>query len=348
MNEAPLELIEKYLDRVRLYLPIDSEESLVEIRTHLLEEAESIGNGSITRGSAMMAIERFGDPKDAANALAGTGTRIGPVPTEYTQPLMRMIIVIVAIAAAFLVGAYIIGLTFPDWFSFTNYPIGIPFVIVQLVIYAFIILGIIYLVKRETAPTEKTAVEELLGIGSGAFKPKARTDALGDMIGGAVIGIIMILPQLRITLSPEFLVFADIIAVLMFSGAIKGVLFFVYGENNLNLMFEIFLSVAWVILCVGLINIGWGFDYLWSYSNGLGWYMTSMTELMNLIPFLSGIFDAIWAFIIFIIVVVSIWQTLMGITKISMYLQAEKGWWWTGNFGESHLFRRRPFRRFRQ
>ena len=238
MSEKPLDLIEKYLDRVRIYLPTDSEESLIEIRTHLLEEAESIGNGSITRGSAMLAIERFGDPKDAANAAAGTGKRVGPVPTEYTQPLMRMITVIVAIAAAFLVGAYIIGLTFPDWFSFTNYP-AIPFVIAQLGIYALIIIGIIYLVKRETAPTEKTVVEEILGIGSGAFKPKARTDALGDMLAGTVIGIIMILPQLRITLGSEFLVFADIIAVLMFSGAIKGVLFFVYGENNLNLMFEV-------------------------------------------------------------------------------------------------------------
>ena len=154
MSEKPLELIEKYLDRVRVYLPIDSEESLIEIRTHLLEEAESIGDGSITRGSAMMAIERFGDPKDAANALAGTGKRVGPVPTEYTQPLIRMITVIVAIAAAFLVGAYVIGLTFPDWFNFTNYPIAIPFVILQIVIYSFIIVGVIYLVKRETAPTE--------------------------------------------------------------------------------------------------------------------------------------------------------------------------------------------------
>ena len=77
MSEKPLDLIEKYLDRVRVYLPIDSEDVLIEIRTHLLEEAESIGDGSITRGSTMMAIERFGDPKDAANAAAGTFHRSG-------------------------------------------------------------------------------------------------------------------------------------------------------------------------------------------------------------------------------------------------------------------------------
>jgi len=339
MSEKPLDLIEKYLDRVRVYLPIGSEDSLIEIRTHLLEEAESIGNGSITRGSAMMAIERFGDPKDAANALAGTGKRVGPVPTEYTQPLMRMITVIVAIATALLIGAYVIGLTFPDWFSFTNFP-AIPFVLAQIGIYVLIILGIIYLVKRETAPTEKTAVEELLGIGSAAFKPKPRTDAFMDIVGGTVMGLIMLLPQLRITLSPAFLVFADIIAVLMFIGAIKGFLFFAYGENNLNLMFEILLSVGWVILCISLITIGWGFDYVWSYSDGLGWQMTSMIELADLIPFIGGMFDAIWALIIFIIVAVAIWQTFMSTMKISMYLKAEKGWWWTGNWGDSRLFGR--------
>ena len=73
--------------------------------------------------------------------------------------------------------------------------------------------------------------------------------------------------------------------------------------------------------------------------------MTNMIELMDMIPFLSGMFDTIWALVIFIIVVVSIWQTLMAIAKVSMYIKAEKGWWWTGNFGESHLFRRRLFRR---
>ena len=82
MSEKPLDLIEKYLERVRVYLPIDSEDVLIEIRTHLLEEAETIGDGNITRGSVMMAIERFGEPKDAANAAAGTGQKVGPVPEK--------------------------------------------------------------------------------------------------------------------------------------------------------------------------------------------------------------------------------------------------------------------------
>ena len=340
MSEKPLDLIEKYLDRVRVYLPIDSEDVLIEIRTHLLEEAESIGDGSITRGSVMMAIERFGDPKDAANAAAGTGKKIGPVPTEYTQPLIRMIVVIAAISSAFLVGAAVIGLTFPEWFNISNYPVALPFIGLQIVIYAFIILGVLYLIRRETAPTEKTPLEEILGIGSGAFKPKPRTDAFGDMFFGTIFGIVLLLPQMQITYTPAFAVFANIIAVLMFTGALKGLLFFLYGENNVNLMFEIFLCASWVILCIGLINVGWGLESVWSFSDTQGWYLTDMSELGELIPFLGGMFDALWAFIIFIITAVSIWQIIMSTMKVSMYTKAEKGWWWTGNFGESRLFRR--------
>ncbi len=343
MSEKPLDLIEKYLDRVRVYLPIDSEDVLIEIRTHLLEEAESIGDGSITRGSAMMAIERFGDPKDAANAAAGTGKKVGPVPTEYTQPLIRMIVVIVALSSAFLVGASVIGLTFPDWFDITNNPIALPLIIIQAVIYLIIIIGVLYLVRRESAPTEKTPLEEILGIGSGAFKPKPRTDAFGDMFFGSIIGIVLLLPQMQITYTPAFAAFVNIIVVLMFAGALKGLFFFLYGENNVNLMFEIFLSAAWVILCIGLINVGWGLESVWSFSDTQGWTLTYMAELGDLVPFIGGMFNGIWAVIIFIITAFSIWEIIMSTMKVSMYMKAEKGWWWTGNFGES-----RPFRRTRQ
>ncbi|MHA1637574.1 MAG: hypothetical protein ACTSUO_00305 [Candidatus Thorarchaeota archaeon] len=348
MSEKPLDLIEKYLDRVRVYLPIDSEDVLIEIRTHLIEEAESIGDGSITRGSTMMAIERFGDPKEAANAAAGTGKKVGPVPTEYTQPLIRMIVVIVALSTAFLVGASVIGLTFPDWFDITNYPIALPFIFIQGIIYLFIIIGVLYLVRRESAPTEKTPLEEVLGIGSGAFKPKPRTDAFADMFFGMIFGIVLLLPQMQITYTLAFAPFVNIIVVLMFVGALKGLLFFVYGENNVNLMFEIFLSAAWVILCIGLINVGWGLDSVWSFSDTTGWTLTSIAELGELIPFFGGMFDALWAFIIFIITAVSIWQIIMSTMKVSMYTKAEKGWWWTGNFGKSRPFGRRHFGRIRQ
>ena len=39
-SNNPLELIEQYLDRVRVYLPLDSEDTIVELQTHLIEEAE--------------------------------------------------------------------------------------------------------------------------------------------------------------------------------------------------------------------------------------------------------------------------------------------------------------------
>jgi hypothetical protein len=42
-SNNPLELIDQYLDRVRVYLPLDSEDAIVELQTHLIEEAERIG-----------------------------------------------------------------------------------------------------------------------------------------------------------------------------------------------------------------------------------------------------------------------------------------------------------------
>ncbi len=75
-SNDPLKLIEQYLERVRVYLPLDSEDTLVELQTHLRMEAERIGGGIMTAGSAMMAIERMGDPKSVANEYAGSGEKV--------------------------------------------------------------------------------------------------------------------------------------------------------------------------------------------------------------------------------------------------------------------------------
>ena len=274
MSEKPLDLIEKYLERVRVYLPIDSEDVLIEIRTHLLEEAETIGDGNITRGSVMMAIERFGDPKDAANAAAGTGQKVGPVPEEYTQPLIRMIFVLAALVSAFAIGAVVIRLTIPDFLNIATWsPLNILTVILNVIFFTAIIIAAIFVLTRDRAPTEKTAIEEFLDIGTTVIKPKPRLDAFGDIFFGVLFGIALMLPQVHIMLSESFLAVVPVVIVLFLLGAVVGVSFFLYGENNLNLALETVLSVAWIFMCIVFINIGWPFEAYWQYTDGIGWIL---------------------------------------------------------------------------
>ena len=111
-SNNPLELIEQYLDRVRVYLPLDSEDTIIELQTHLIEEAERIGNGTMTAGSAMMAIERMGDPKSVANEYAGSGEKVGPVPAEYVRGSIVLTLLWkdqVALDAASFPGGHVVG-----------------------------------------------------------------------------------------------------------------------------------------------------------------------------------------------------------------------------------------------
>ncbi|MHA1246242.1 MAG: hypothetical protein ACTSPE_02860 [Candidatus Thorarchaeota archaeon] len=107
------EFIEDYLDRVRAYLPLGSEDYIIEIRTHLLQEAERISNGAVTEGSALLAIEHMGDPKSVANEYAGTGKRIGPLPVEYARPVAALTIVFIGIGLAVMLGLFLVEPVLP-------------------------------------------------------------------------------------------------------------------------------------------------------------------------------------------------------------------------------------------
>ena len=176
MSGSPMNMIEKYLERVRVYLPIASEDTLTEIRTHLIEDAETLGQGKITHGSVMLAIERFGNPKEAANAYAGIGKRVGPLPAEYVQPAIRIVLLLVALGAAFIIGSYIVGLSILDVVGITSFPFNIPIMIalqvaLSLLYAAIIIAGLSAIEKRDALPSEKTVLESFLGLGSDVFKP---------------------------------------------------------------------------------------------------------------------------------------------------------------------------------
>ncbi len=339
-SNNPLELIEQYLDRVRVYLPLDSEDTIVELQTHLIEEAERIGGGTMTAGSAMMAIERMGDPKSVAHAYAGSGEKVGPVPAEYANPVARISIVIIGIAAAFITGFSLLGIPISQLLGadIQNWPISIP-IMVFLNLFIFIaIIGVISLLDREKPPTEKTILESIFGLGVEGFKPKSKLDALGDLFMGVLWGLILLLPQVVILYTAAFAEVYLYVVVFLFVGAVRGALFYVGGENNFNLAVEGILSAVWVSLAIVLINIGWPIRYVY-VNDGISWSLFDITTFFteHEIPFVP--FDWIWAFVMFITVVIAVWRIFVSAMKITMHLRAGKGIWWQGNWGKRRSLR---------
>ncbi|MHA1484645.1 MAG: HAAS signaling domain-containing protein [Candidatus Thorarchaeota archaeon] len=344
MSGSPMNMIEKYLERVRVYLPIDSEDALTEIRTHLIEEAEALGQGKMTHGSVMLAIERFGDPKEAANAYAGIGKRVGPLPAEYVQPAIRIVLLLVALGGAFIIGAYVVGISIFDVTGITNFPFSIPVMVALSLLYAAVIIaGLSAIEKRESPPSEKTVLESFLGLGSDVFKPKGRLDAAGEVVLGVFFAMVLLLSPIRILFREDFLLFMNVIAILLLVDAMKGLLFFIAGENNLNLLFEVILGGAWVVLCMFLINIQWPLEQVHVF-NGAEWVLLRLADIPIEIPGPFGGAEALallWAIGVFIVVVTNMWSILVSSMKIAMYLNQEedKGLWWQGRWGpERHPF----------
>jgi hypothetical protein len=338
-SNNPLELIEQYLDRVRVYLPLDSEDTIIELQTHLVEEAERIGNGTMTAGSAMMAIERMGDPKSVANEYAGSGKKVGPVPAEYVNPITRIAVVVLGIAAAFIVGFSLLGIPLVQLLGggIQNWPVAIPIMVIINVLIIVAIIGIISLFDREKPLTEKTTLESIFGLGVEGFKPKGKLDALGDLIMGVFWGVVLMLPAVVLLYTDAFAELYMLVVIFLFLGAIRGALFFFGGENNFNLAVEGILSTVWITLAIVLINIGWPIRYVYSYYEG-AWHLDDLLGFFTEydIPFS---FDWIWAFIMFITVVIAVWRVFVSIMKITMYVRAGKGIWWQGNWGERRSLR---------
>ena len=338
-NNDPLKLIEQYLDRVRVYLPLDCEDAIVELQTHLIEEAERIGEGTMTDGSAMMAIERMGEPKSVANEYAGSGKKVGPVPAEYVNPVSRIIIVLIGVAAAFTIGASMIGVTLTQLLGgdIQNWPVSIPIIIFLNLIIILAIIGIISMFDREKPLTGKTTLETIFGLGVEGFKPKGRLDALGDLISGIFWGLVLMVPGVILVYTAEFADFYMFVVIFLFLGAVRGALFLVGGENNFNLAFEGVISVIWIALAGPLIRIGWPIRYVYSYSNG-AWHIDDLLVFFteHNIPIA---FDWIWIVIMFITVAIAVWRVLVSSMKITMHIRAGKGIWWQGNWGKRRSLR---------
>ena len=338
-SNDPLVLIEQYLERVRVYLPLDSEDTIVELQTHLLEEAERIGGGTMTAGSAMMAIERMGDPKQVANEYAGSGKKVGPVPAEYATPLIRIFGVLAAVVLALTIGAFFVGITLNQLFGagIQNWPFGIPIMIGINLAIAFVIIGIILMFDRDKPVTDKTIMENIFGVGVEGFKPKGRWDAAGDLFFGILWGIVLMLPAVVAVYTDQFEAIYMGIVVFLFLGAFRGALFFFGGENNLNLLVEAMISALWIAIAGVMVATGVGFPVDSVYVNaGSGWELVNISQFFieNDIPLPFASFDWMWAFFIFITVALAVWRVIVSVMKISMYLRAGKGIWWQGNWGE--------------
>ncbi len=342
-SSDPLELIDQYLDRVRVYLPLDSEDAIVELQTHLIEEAERIGGGTMTAGSVMMAIERMGDPKSVAHEYAGSGEKVGPVPAEYVNPLSRMLIVIAGVALALIVGFSMVGGSLSQLIGadIQNWPFSIPIMLgINLTIF-IVIIGGISLLDRSKPLTEKTVLESFFGIGVEGFKPKGRVESLGDLVMGILWGLILMIPFVVPLYTAAFRAVAIYVVVFLFLGAIRGLLFFIGGENNFNLTVEGILSIVWIAIAVVLINVGWPLQYVYVYDDGV-WTTFNLVEFFQThsIPFMP--FDWIWTFVMFITIAIAVWRIIVSSMKITMHLRAGRGIWWQGNWGKRRRLKR-PF-----
>ncbi len=347
MADKPIDLIKKYLERVKVYLPLGSDDILAEIRTHLIEEAENLGGGEITHGSAMLAIERFGDPKDAAHEWAGTGKKVGPVPAEYVTPLVKIALTLIALGAIFIVGAAMVSYAVPGFWGMVPFGFSIAMMVVMSLIYAFLIIGGLSYLDKNKAPTEKTTLESVLGVASGAFKPKPRSDAAVGFFFGLVFAAVILSPMIQAIFTAEALLLVNVFVVLILVESFVNLMFFLFGENNVNLSLEALVGGAWVVFSMFLINIAFPVIGFYSYTDSMGWTLMTFEEIGQLVPeFLTYVpLDLIWVFIVFIIVITNLWNVLTASMKIPMYLQAGKGWWWQGEWGQKRWKKYRKSKR---
>ena len=321
MNEDAMKPVEQYLERVRIYLPISSEEALTEIRTHLIEEAEAIGGGSVTFDSMLAAISRLGDPKAVANDYAGTGKKVWHIPVEYVQPIMRILVVLVAIGMSFILGASIVGPSVGNFIGETivarNNPANIPLMVIVNLLFVLTIMKGLSPSDMEKGPTERTPLEKFFGIGLERFRIKGRREAAIELVAGVGLGVFLLLPQMQGLYTSAFKPFVVAAAVLLFIGAVKGALFIVAGENELNMIFEVIHSGLWVLFALVLINVGWPFAYAYGHVDG-SWVLIDprlFTPRAG-IPFLS--LELFWSFAVFIMVVTNAWRAIVSVVKVLM------------------------------
>ncbi len=326
MNDRAMRLIDQYLERVRTYLPMEDEEYLLELRTHLIQEAERIGDGEITPGSALMAIERMGEPQAVANEYAGTGKRVGPVPVEYLRPLIALLFVLASAGLALVLGTLVAAQVLPDVLPVSG-PLIISWIVVLCVLAVLSILEQRHIIEVQTNTADRTLFERVLAIGREGLRRKTRTSAVMDVVGGVVISALLLHPRLQVMLTPVFLVFVPYLVAILLAQASVGLVFLWAGENTTSLIVEGAVGIAQALLASVLIHIGWPTRYVYLYQNGV-WTLVDLTALLATAGPGPDVLLWKWVFVISVVVAASSWRAIVDLAKALWYLREGRGLWW--------------------
>ena len=314
---------------MRAYLPLGSEDYVIQIRTHLLREAERIGNGAVTEGLALLAIEHVGSPKSVANEYAGTGKRIGPLPVKYARPVAALTIVFIGIGLAVMLGLFLVEPVLPGVTSVFSASALFLALVLASIVTALVVTERLNILDMRRTEAERTLFERVLGIGEEALRKKSAADAFVEYAGSLIIAVLLILPQVRILFTSVFLPFVPVLIGLRLFGSVVGPLFFLRGENNFTLALEVVLGVAWIVVSAMIVHIGWPLRYMYIY-DGTTLGLFDIVSFMAQVDLTPSPLLIIWVMAIFVAVASSTWRAISGIAKISWYMREERGLWWDG------------------
>ncbi|MCF2135808.1 MAG: hypothetical protein K9W43_01075 [Candidatus Thorarchaeota archaeon] len=325
-NNRAMKAIDDYLDRVRSYLPMVDESYIVELRTHLIQEAERLGDGSVTEGSALLSVEHMGDPKAVASEYAGSGEKIGPIPVEYVRPFVVLSVMFAGIGFAIAAGWTIASYAFPEVTMFFSGSLLVSLIIIIGFGLSLIIVERLDVIDLRRSVAERTFFERFIGIGADALRKKPRKEVIIDAIMGFSVPIILLLPFVSVLFSEDFLPFFLIIAGVSLFSAFVDIFYYRFGENNVILILEMLANISCVIVAILLVNV-FPVACVYGFENG-HWIVIDLAAVFTENPWSQQLAFGVWTSAIVIVVMVHIWQTIVDILKVSWYFREGRGLWW--------------------
>ncbi len=318
--------IDAYLERVRSYLPLVDDSYMLELRTHLIQEAERLGNGTITEGSALMAVEHMGDPRTVANEYAGSGEKVGPIPVEYVRPFAVLVAVFIGAGLSVAAGWLIADRMFPGVLTFLSGSILVSLTILFSLVFALIAVERMNIIDMRDSVAEPTFFERFLGVGANALRKKRKRDAILSIVGGIVFPLLLYSPPVFTVLSDGFIALLPAIVTLSLFTAVLGILFYRAGENNLTLLLEVFENIALIIIALLLIGI-LPVTTVYSLENGI-LVSFDLNTIFADYPIAQEAAFGMWGFVIIVVVITHVWGIIVDVVKVSWNLREGRGLWW--------------------
>ena len=318
-QDRGIKIIENYLERVRSYIPLVDESYILELRTHILQEAERLGGGEITEGSALLAVEHMGDPKIVANEYAGSGEKIGPIPVEYYRPFIALVIVFTTIGLSISAGWYLLAQLFPDVTFRLSGPVLVAIVIISSVGLALLVVERLNVIDIRSSSSERTLFERFIGIGADALRKKSRTAILEQIIGGVVLCALLMFPQVLILFTETVLPFVPLVIGVTFFTVIVGVLYYRYEERPLVLFLDMIGSALVVVTGLLLIAI-FPFARFYVIDEGII-HLYEVGTVFADYPDAFALLYGLWVLFLVFVIIKNIWHVLIYATKFSYYVR---------------------------